>query len=145
MVVFAKDLDKCKGLKEALGVGGWRLHSLEEWAKEIREAEKRGRREATFGNDPVDLEPLVLKEAPEVRVVGSVSSPCPPGSLTSPAVLENESADLPPNTTTSLGKDSTPPPPPPLYITSTFKGSRPQTIVLHAGGAWGIRITQYRD
>ena len=47
---------------------------MEEWAKEIREAGERDRREATLGTDLVDIEPLVLNEVPEVGVVGCVSA-----------------------------------------------------------------------
>ena len=42
VVALAKDPDKHEGLKEALGVSGWWPHSMEEWAKEIGEAEERG-------------------------------------------------------------------------------------------------------
>ena len=49
VVALAKDPSKREGLKEALGVSDWQLHSEEEWDQEIREAKEKGRREATPG------------------------------------------------------------------------------------------------
>ena len=53
VVALTKDSAKREGLKEALGVSGWQLHSEEEWAKDIREAEETGRRELTLDAGPV--------------------------------------------------------------------------------------------
>ena len=131
VVVLAKDPGKCEGLKEALGVSG-------SGYTQRRSGPRRSK------TDPVDVEPLVQTEVPDVREVTSVSSTCPPGSPKSLPVLEDESVDLPPNATISMGKDSTPPPLPPLYIASTFKGNGPQTTMLHAGGVWEILITPCR-
>ena len=103
VVALTKDPTKREGLKEALGVSGWWLQSEEEWAKEIREAEGRGWREATLGAGPVDIEPLVLKEVPKVRTVSPVFPPCPPDCPTSPAVLWVELADPPSTAAISVG------------------------------------------
>ena len=60
LVALACELDKLEGLKEATGAGGWRLHSIEEWARETGKVEACGRREATVRADLENVQPLVL-------------------------------------------------------------------------------------
>ena len=138
VVALPQDPGKLEGLKEALGAGGWRLHSIEEWAREIRKAEALGRKEATAGTDLEDIQPLVLEEAPVEGVSDLTTSPCPPSSPASPTDPGEGSAGLL-STVTAAGEGESSPPP--LFIMSKFEGNGLQTIVLHAGGSWEINIS----
>ena len=120
-------------VKEVLSQAGLLLHTQEEVDAMVRDAEEKGKKEVEWqvpestGEDAAtaDEEPslpcesaLVPEDHPEDQRESS----------TSPSCQSEES-------TTSSREV------PPLYVTSCYSGEGQQTIVIHTGGQFGIKVT----
>ena len=120
-------------VKEVLSQAGLLLHTQEEVDALVRDAEERGRREAEWQvPESTGEDAATAYEEPSLPCESALVPEGHPEdqreSSTSPSCQSEESTTSPREV-------------PPLYVTSCYSGVGQQTIVIHTGGQFGIKVT----